>query len=296
MALLILCLLVSVLVARAGDPAAKLSSPTRLRLVALALGATPIALVLLRGDAVGQKIAGRLAMPMGLIFLATFALAGAAWWRRERLVGASWLLMFFFVGLSGNGYLGSVLIGEIEAEVPVFDLATGERFDAVIVLGGGTRRGPARFELGPSGDRVLLGARLYLEKRTPVLIASGHGIEGISDEDISEQTATIWSELGVPRDAILQLRAPINTSEELAALAALKRERGFARVGLVTSAWHMPRALSLARRLGVEVVPIAADHRGVLPKLGVIELVPSGEGLQRVQTALWELLGRAVGR
>src|SRR5690606_35385752 len=102
------------------------------------------------------------------------------------------------------------------------------RFDAVIVLGGGTGSTPrGEAQLGDAGDRVLLGARLYRRGRTPLLVTSGSAIPGVSTHDSVAATTRIWRELGVPAEAIVEVEGARTTSEEARLHTALVRERGW---------------------------------------------------------------------
>jgi uncharacterized SAM-binding protein YcdF (DUF218 family) len=103
--------------------------------------------------------------------------------------------------------------------------------------------------------------------------------------------------MGIPEGAIVQVREPLRTtSDEIARYKALVEERGWKRVGLVSSAWHLPRALALCREQGLEVVPIPANHRGRPAWPSPAYLVPQFDGFLDVQFACKEYLGRLVGR
>ncbi len=59
---------------------------------------------------------------------------------------------------------------------------------------------------------------------------------------------------------------------------------------LVTSALHMPRAVAVAHKLGLEVLPYPCDFRAEAP--GKWQLwVPSNEGAAALEGALHEVLG-----
>ena len=76
----------------------------------------------------------------------------------------------------------------------------------------------------------------------------------------AKAAARVWQDLGVPKEAITLLPAA-NTSEEVAAMKILIEQMGVERVGLLTSAWHLPRAVRLAKKQGLDVVPVPADFR-----------------------------------
>ena len=71
---------------------------------------------------------------------------------------------------------------------------------------------------------------------------------------------------------------------------------GTKRVAIVTSAWHLPRALALARRFGLAADGIPADRRGRMPPASPAFLVPDGAALHDTQLWCTETIGRMVGR
>lgn len=66
-------------------------------------------------------------------------------------------------------------------------------------------------------------------------------------------------ELGFPRERIVEIDRPRDTAEEVAALRQLVGEE---RVALVTSAWHLPRAMRLGEAEGLAAFPCPADYLG----------------------------------
>ncbi len=257
-------------------------------LVVAALGA-PSGLVL-------SKTVGRAALPLGLFWLAL--VVRALWLLVDGArAAARAVALVVVVTLLGNEPLGRWLCAVLEApyRADPFDNAP---FDAVIVLGGGAQPAPHEaYELGPSGDRIFLGARLWTARLTPLLVTTGTPIAGFSHGfDSRAATTRLWRDLGIPAEAIVAVADTRTTSEEAAACARLVRERGWKRVGLVTSAWHMRRAHGLFRRAGVDVVPLAADHQGTPTWDGLYSLVPTGSGAWAQQKAAWEWLGAAAGR
>lgn len=247
---------------------------------------------------IAQKVLGHLAMPAGLVFLALFLAGVVAFDRRYRGWAAVFFALFVGHGLSGNAYLGGWLISRLQRDVEPVDWRNGPAFDAVLVLGGGTGAGrlPGTHQLSAAGDRVMLGARIYHARKTRWLVASGHSIAGLEPIDLSEATRAIWTEIGVPADRILRLREPTITREEIEAFDRLVSERRFSRVAILSSSYHLSRAMRHAERIGLVASPIAADHRRWPQTFTDIDLVPHRTGFLTVQTACWEMVGRLVGR
>lgn len=253
----------------------------------------------LLGDLVAQKALALLLMPAGLAWLLLIALTVAAWRSAPRALAwlASATLLLFTV--AGNTWIGNALIGSLEQRIPPLDLEHQQPFDAVCVLGGGTEfsdaDGPA---LASAGDRIAVAARLWHAGKAKVLVVSGSSIGTMERErDLTEESTVLLRGLGVDPRAIMP--APpgaVNTAQEIAAYRAMAGEHGWTRIGLVSSAWHLPRALRLCRSIDFAVVPLGADRRGRFRSWSLYWLIPQHHGFDRVQHACWEYLGMLAGR
>ena len=271
---------------------------TRIALGA-AIGAFTLIAVVLALSRMGfgeQKVLARLIMPAGLLWLALFAAAVTALRLGHRRGAAAAFGLFVAYSIAGSVPLGRALVRRLERAIP--PAPANARFEAVFVLGGGTQlgRGGAP-QLGPAGDRVRLAAALWHQGRTPLLVASGRSPPPYGLGNLADHTVELWGQMGVPRDATLTLGGR-NTSEEVAAYAELARAQGWARTGLVTSAWHLPRAMAQAKRQGFEVTPLPADFRAGRPRraLHPVFVVPQRAGFELIEIAAWEYLGRWLGR
>jgi len=246
-----------------------------------------------------DKVIARLVLPAGLVWL--FALSGA-WWalvRKRHRAAATWALFGTLYWFAGAPVVGQWLIRRVEAPYAEIDPLGLPPLDAAVVLGGGTRDVGGRPRLHLAGDRVLLGAQLYREGKVRTLITTGSSIPELGPpRDLTEETARLWSSLGIPSDAIVRLPQPKNTKQEIDVVEAfVETSTTIETLGLVTSAWHLPRALALCEREGLEVVPLPADVRSDDDSGDALEAyIPDGPGFHAVHRAGWELLGRAVGR
>jgi uncharacterized SAM-binding protein YcdF (DUF218 family) len=254
-----------------------------------------LAIVLLLIDLEAQKMAARLATPLGLAWLVLFGLAldllrNRRWWPGG-LAGGCWLLL----SVGGNPWIAAGLLGSLERSVPAPQART---WDAIAVLGGGTDLDSSGVvQLGASGDRVRLGHALWQERRAPLLVALGSGLLGAERQrDLAAETTQLWRGWGVPDAAMLQCPEPVNTRGEIERLASEAAARGWKRIAIVTSAWHLPRALALARRFGLVADGLPADSRARMPPASPAYLVPGGEAMHEVQLWCTELIGRMVGR
>jgi uncharacterized SAM-binding protein YcdF (DUF218 family) len=267
-----------------------------LGLAALALIGLVVAV---RLDLVAQKCFALLVMPAGVCWVALGVAAGICWHGRRWAL--AWLLtaVFALYFLAGNAWVGKGLMAILESGIPPVDPVTVSAFDAVLVLGGGTEWDAfGQPGLGEAGDRVAVAARLFHAGKTPVLVASGSSIAGMDEpRDFAADTAVLWRGLGIPESAIIRLPPGLLvTTDEIVAYRELVEHRGWKRVGLVSSAWHLPRALRLARRAGLDLVPIPADRHGRGLPWSPVWLIPQERGFRNVQLACWEFLGMMVGR
>lgn len=269
------------------------------RWAALGAGAAAVLVMAvgLATDLALQKTAGLLAMPAGLLWMAL--LVRASWRTRRagrRAALPDWLFFLAFT-LTGSPYLGTAWLQRLEAPYPAVEVSDVEPVRAVFVLGGGTKSTSGQPELSDAGDRVALAARLLHTGKTGFLVASGRSIEGLgSPRSMAEETAQIWSQLGVEDRRIVEISSPRNTKEEVQQYLEMIRTQEWAHVGVVSSAWHLPRVMRHFEGTNVQVTPLAADHRGThLPWVSTF-LIPQSLGFQSTQHAAWETLGRWVGR
>lgn len=243
-----------------------------------------------------QKVVGYLLMPAGLCWLALIVITIALFTARRWWSGAALAIVVLLYTTSGNVWLGSYLLARLEAQVPPGpDQATMEPFQAVFVLGGGTELMPDRSpRLSESGDRVVVAARLHLAGKAPLLVTGGQSIDGW--RDLGDEVRRIWRGLGVPDTAVIVEREPRITRDEIIRYHALATQRGWTRVGVISSAWHLPRVLDHCRRLGWTVTAIPSDGRGLQYGAEFRWFIPQARGFTAMETACWEMLGRLTGR
>ena len=296
--LFVAAILLALAAAGLHERASRLRRPLRLLMHLLAPVIAAASIASAPSFDIVEKLLTALIVPAGALWVATFALT---WWlflRRRRRQAAVALAAWCGFTLAGNVWVGQAMLAWLEdgfAPAP-----PGARFDAVMVLGGGSDITPwGAPQLGTAGDRLRVGAELHAGGRTPILVSSGSSIAQLNQQeerDLASETAALWQQMGVPREAIVQVPGPRNTSQEIAALSALARSRGWRRVGLVSSGSHLRRAMRLAEDHGLRVTPIPADVRGELQPASIVGLVPSGPGFYSVQVSSKEIVAGIVGR
>ncbi|MBX3422087.1 MAG: YdcF family protein [Pirellulaceae bacterium] len=245
-----------------------------------------------------EKALTQLMMPVGLSWLGLTAWVVLGWTMQG--ISGRWpaLIAWLLLTVCGTSPLPNWCLGHLENQVVAYRPGRDAPLDVLIVLGGGTRTGPSRSEISDSGDRVVYAAQLYLQGHTRRLITTGSATASAVPGDLSptQQTLEIWQALGIPDNAISALPGR-NTYEEIQSLRATPELWNGQRVGVLTSAAHLPRALRLAARAGLsDLIPVAASHRGDSRGLSVLSFVPSASNLEKMAACQHEWMGWLVGR
>ncbi|MCA9192129.1 MAG: YdcF family protein [Planctomycetales bacterium] len=255
--------------------------------------------ITLEGKTGFEKVATTICMPIGVCwFLFGGYLLAQARANGLRSVRLGLLLWIAFYALSTAPLKGTILFW-LEHQQIVFDTQQDEPLDVLVVLGGGTSQGPDRAQTGPAGDRVVYAAELYKLGKTKLLATTGQAYESLlgTRRSPSEQTEEIWKKLGIPDGAIQQIEG-INTYQEL---QSIQKQMAAAwqgkRIGLLTSAWHLPRAMRLAQAANLQgLIPVAADYRSVGSKMVARDFVPNVDALFDLALCQHELMAFFLGR
>ncbi len=129
----------------------------------------------------------------------------------------------------------------------------------IVVLGGGHGYAPglsAVNQLSTSArGRLMEAMRIARALPEAKLVFSGHAGDGLRSHAAVLAEAAL--SLGFDRARIVRLDTPRDTEDESAMTAQLIGEEPFV---LVTSAWHMRRAMALMRGQGLNPVPGPADY------------------------------------
>ncbi len=127
--------------------------------------------------------------------------------------------------------------------------------------------------------------------RAKLVFSGGSGSLLPQDETEADAARKFWRELGVPDSQMMFEDKSRNTWENALFTQKLVHPGAGERWLLVTSAWHMPRAMGIFRALGMNPVAFPVDFR----TFGTDEdLKPPGDGAMAVrnaETAIREWIG-----
>jgi uncharacterized SAM-binding protein YcdF (DUF218 family) len=222
--------------------------------------------------------------------------------RRLRWIRVSSLLALLLLVAVSSPFVANQLIGTLEAWYPPPSIGPADRYDAIVVLGGGIEdQGTLRptVELTSySRNRTTCGVDLYLKGYAPRLVLTGGdaSVFGSRPKDAPEMKR--WAHrLGVPKDAILTEEEARTTYENA---TGTRRLLGPASILLVSSASHLPRATALFAKQGFRVTPAPCAYVSQNKPgdswngLNLFDFLPNDRALQSSQDAIAEVVGFAV--
>ena len=214
-----------------------------------------------------------------------------------RLATVCLLLAFGWLYLCSTAWFADLLMGQLEDGFRPKALSVIERADAIVVLGGATR-GDTHFsslgDLNQQADRIVHALQLYRAGKAPLILLSGG-----ADRD-SRPEAELMQEhlelMGVSPRVLLRERESRDTRENALYSAILLRGKDVRSILLVTSGFHMRRAVPLFEAQGFRVIPAPTDFQRLVGKPAVPRWLPTADDLVRTTYAIREFVGYQVYR
>ena len=166
--------------------------------------------------------------------------------------------------------------------------------DVIVLLGGGAISqvpdvdGVGALCASPA-NRLLTAVRLQKILDVPILISGGHVYSESGAE--AEISARVLKSLGVADDKILIETKSVNTTQNARYSAEILRDKNFKKPLLVTSAFHMKRALLNFNLCNFEPIPYPTDFTVAHnPTFHYTKLRPRAEALLLNVTVMQEVL------
>lgn len=244
-----------------------------------------------------SKILGFLAAPSNVLIVFAgigLMLLTTRRWRAGRRLAALGILGLIVAGLSP---LGNMLMSPLEDRFPPW-MPSGETPVGIIVLGGAidpdlsvARHQPALNEAAERLTAVADLARRYPQAR--IVFSGGNGslVGGVPEAQVARDLLVTF---GVPSDRITLEAKSRNTSENARFTKALINPGASDPWLLVTSAYHMPRAVGVFRREGFDIQAYPVDWRTRGTQDWAVPFHWASSGLARVDTAAHEWVGLVV--
>jgi uncharacterized SAM-binding protein YcdF (DUF218 family) len=231
-------------------------------------------------------------LPLGLSLL--LLIAAIKWPRRIMIVAPLVILCVF-----GTPFWANFLMRSLEDQYPYRSVADCPQSDAVFVFGGmlGPRdRMDGSIAWNEAAQRFDTAIRIIKAERATTLVFSGGALRypGGSDEgELLKQEAIAR---GVPEKSLILTSAASDTRAEAMAVCYLADRMQWKRVLLVTSAYHMPRAMMLSSSCIVKRIPVPVAYRTPDPNTSWAEsrfdyYLPQAQALLNSELALHEYIG-----
>ena len=235
-------------------------------------------------------------LPLPILWLIIFTGFACYLLKKNRLARFCLIIAICWLGLITTSWLPNALVGSLERTYPpllTINPASSSVPVYIMVLGAGhtdDKTLPPNSQLSPTIlGRLIEGVRLYHAIQGSKLIFSGDkGEQTESQAVILAQTAGF---LGVSADDICQFTTTKNTADEAATYRLTFGIQN--KLYLVTNAVHMPRAMYLFRREGINVTAAPTNY---LIKKGSVSrpftaFIPRSDNLFKMETVMHEYVG-----
>jgi uncharacterized SAM-binding protein YcdF (DUF218 family) len=202
------------------------------------------------------------------------------------------VLCIFSSGRVSNG-----LARHLEENAPR-TIRDGVTYDAVIVLGGFIDGG-ATVTYGERAyneniERLLTAYDFLRTGRAKNAILSGGPIGGgLIESRVMADQLVAW---GIARERLVLDETSRNTRENAVNSQRLAHEKNFASLLLITSAYHMERALGCFHAVDLAVDTLPVDYRAFNPSRIDTNIFPRAGYLYESTSALREMAGRLIYR
>lgn len=252
------------------------------------------------GQTMFEKTATSLASPTGLVWLLLLITVYFGFLFRQTTAAVLALLAWLVLTVFGSRLVSEQLIYSLEKDLLAIETESIEPLDALFVLGGGTKTNlHPRPQVASSGSRIVTAARLYHAGQAKLLICSGKQWNRTSPADLHprEEAKQLLEELNVPADRIVMIEGN-NTFEEMQLIATFVQQHELTgkRIGILTSAYHIPRARRLAETNGLDPIVVPCDFRSEYYSPGPDLLIPSDRSLENSRIWIKERIARILGR
>lgn len=239
-----------------------------------------------------SKIFWWIANPGNLLLLALTLTFFSMLFRRRRLAGLLSFLMAATALIIAFAPAREWVLRPLEYRFPVPSLP--EQIDGVIVLGGAINSDlsarTGQLSVGDSAERLLSFMELGLRYPKAKLVFSG-GSPNMLDDSAREAdfAKELFAKLGFDVSRIRFERDSRNTVENARFSKLLSAPAAGEKWVLITSAYHMPRAVGVFRAIDWPIIPYPVDYGVALS--GPYEPAGLLDGLSGVQWGMREWLG-----
>lgn len=159
-------------------------------------------------------------------------------------------VVLYFTSISP---IKNILIAPLEQS---YKIPNNLHADAIVVLGAGAYNKNTLD--GDSLNRLVGGFILYKKLNLPIIFSGGYATSTRSTANIAKR---LLEQMGVdPKDIYIDNKS-FDTNQNAIYTAQICRKQNFKKVILVTSAYHMKRAVMLFKKHKLDVIPYPVDFK-----------------------------------
>ena len=196
--------------------------------------------------------------------------------------------------LSSLPIISNKFIAYLEKDYQPIEIADVENVDAIVVLSGIIRvigdEENLKYEFTDSVDRFFAGLDLFNNNKSPILILTRGKMPwslGIAEGEYLKELAIKY---GVSEENIILTDEVQNTDQEAKAIKKILTEG--AKIILVTSAFHMPRAEKVFKAANINLIPYPVDFQSSKLKTTIMDFIPSAKSFFDTSHFVREIIGR----
>jgi uncharacterized SAM-binding protein YcdF (DUF218 family) len=196
--------------------------------------------------------------------------------------------------LSSLPIISNKFIAYLEKDYQPIEISEIENVDAIVVLSGMIRvigdEENLKYEFTDSVDRFFAGLDLFNNNKSPILILTRGKMPwsvGIAEGEYLKELAIKY---GVSEENIILTDEVQNTDQEAKAIKEILTED--AKIILVTSAFHMPRAEKVFKAANINLIPFPVDFQNSKSKTTMMDFIPSAGSLFDTSHFVREMIGR----
>ena len=235
-----------------------------------------------------------LCLPPSIFIIILLALSLYLYYKYYKKIALLLLILSLGLYCSANGYLAEKLIYSLEYRYPN-ELA--QDADVIVLLGGGATANTPNLDgqghlSSAAANRLLTALQLHKKTGLPIIVTGGKVFADTGCE--AEIAKRMLLQLSVTNDKIFQDTKSLNTRENAEQTKKILQEQGFTKPILVTSAYHMPRAVANFNNRGLQVYPFAGDYHSNQTSIDEFKLdkfIPTASAMQDIVISIWEYIG-----
>ena len=239
-----------------------------------------------------KKIVSAFLLPPGVFVLLLAGVGAVLLVRKKKAGGIFNLAVAALIWALATAPVADQIMAPLEMPYAPVKRPTG---DVIVLLGGGIAEGVPDFSGrgAPSSDmlsRIVTAVRLQRQLDVPIIVSGGTVYQNIASE--AGIARRLLMDLGVAGNKIIEEGRSRDTNDNARYTKELCQKRGFKKPIVLTSAYHLTRALYLFEKTGLSVTAFPADFKTAADRrYGWQDLLPSTGSLDITSDALHEYLG-----